>query len=193
MTSKSTPPCCVRLKVSFCEPYHKDPASSTGMPPLFGTAHTDEYLLGFNEFIHDRELKPASESSIRLFDEIIMAKKARGRPGLTASLSRLSTIRQSHGASANSRGLEPPSRSSRMPSYLGDTSDHIWRTASVPLPKGGQFPGDYRSIITRTPARLDKTLMREPRAIQGVPREQRGIRGLLRKQVPSMLATSPPT
>lgn len=148
---------------------------------------------GFNEFIHDREMKPATEPSLRLFDEIIMAKKARGRPGLAAGLSRLSTIRQSHGASANVSSFVPPSRSSKMPSYLGDTSEHIWRTASVPLPKGGQLPDNYRTIITRTPPRLDRSLMREPRAIQGIPREQRGRKGVARKQVPSMLGTTPPT
>lgn len=144
-------------------------------------------LPGFNEFIHDRETHPAAEPSIRLFDEVIMAKKARGRPGLAAGLSRLSTIRQSHGATANASSFSAPSRSGKPPSYLGDTTDHIWRTASVPLPKGN-FPGEYHAIISRTPARLDRALMREPRAIQGVPRmEQRGARGVARKQVPSML------
>lgn len=121
-----------------------------------------------------------------------MAKKARGRTGLTSGLSRLSTIRASHGASSNASGFAPPSRPGKISSYLGDTSDHIWRTASVPLPKGN-FPGDYHAIISRVPARLEKSLMREPRAIQGVPRmEQRGARGLIRKQVPSMLGTTPP-
>ncbi|KAK5997040.1 DENN domain-containing protein [Cladobotryum mycophilum] len=147
----------------------------------------------FNEFIHDREMKLATDDSIRLFDEIIMAKKARGRSGLPSGLSRLSTIRASHGASWS---LTPPNRSGngcKIPTYLADTSEHIWRTASVPLPKGN-FPGEYRTVVTRIPARLDRSLMREPRAIQGVPRmEQRGARGLVRKQVPSMLGTTPPT
>jgi hypothetical protein len=149
-------------------------------------------VTGFNEFIHDREMKPASDPSIRLFDEILMAKKARGRPGLTAGLSRLSTIRQSHGVSVNTSSFNPPSRGAKLQGYLNDTSDHIWRTASVPLPKGN-FPGDYRSVVSRTPSRLEPSYMREPRAIQGVPRaEQRGARGLVRKQVPSMLGTTPP-
>ncbi|KAG9257390.1 AEX-3 domain-containing protein [Emericellopsis atlantica] len=149
---------------------------------------------GFNEFIHDRETKPATEPTIRLFDEVIMAKKARGRPGIAAGLSRLSTIRQSAGASANASGFLAPSRGGKPANYLSDTTEHIWRTASVPMPKGS-FPGDYHAIITRTPARLDRTLMREPRAAQGVQRpEQRGgIRGVLRKQVPSMIGTTPPS
>ncbi|PHH76769.1 hypothetical protein CDD83_4210 [Cordyceps sp. RAO-2017] len=148
----------------------------------------------FNEFIHQRETLAATDPPVRLFDEIIMAKKARGRPGLPSGLSRLSTIRASHGASTNAWNVAPPARSaaSKTPGYLTDTSDHIWRTASVPLPKGN-FPGEYRSVVTRIPSRLDRALMREPRAIQGVPRvEQRGTRGLVRKQVPSMLGTTPP-
>jgi hypothetical protein len=147
----------------------------------------------FNEFIHDRETAAQTEPSIRLFDEIIMAKKARGRPGLPSTLSRLSSIRVSHGASANAFGNAPPRGSSKLSSYLGDVSDHLWRTATVPLPKG-TFPGEYRSVITRIPARLDRSLMREPRSIQGVPRtEHRNSRGLVRKQVPSMLGTTPPS
>ncbi|XP_044724536.1 DENN (AEX-3) domain-containing protein [Hirsutella rhossiliensis] len=148
----------------------------------------------FNEFIHHRETLAPMDPTVRLFDEIIMAKKARGRPGLPSGLSRLSTIRASHGASANAWNMAPPSRSaaSKAPAYLADKSDHIWRTASVPLPKGN-FPGEYRSVVTRVPSRLDRSLMREPRAIQGVPRlEQRGARGLVRKQVPSMLGMTPP-
>ncbi|RDA82386.1 hypothetical protein CP532_1595 [Ophiocordyceps camponoti-leonardi (nom. inval.)] len=149
----------------------------------------------FNEFIGHRETTAATDPSIRLFDEIIMAKKFRGRPGLPSGLSRLSTIRASHGAPANAWNLSAPSRGpgSKAPPYLTDTTDHIWRTASVPLPKGN-FPGEYRSVVTRIPHRLDRALMREPRSIQGVPRaEQRGARGLVRKQVPSMLGTTPPT
>jgi hypothetical protein len=146
---------------------------------------------GFNEFIHERELKPAADPSIRLFDEILVAKKARGRTGITAGLSRLSTIRQSHGVSVSTSSFSPPSRGSKPQGYLHDSTEHIWRTASVPLPKGN-FPGEYRSVVSRTPSRLDRSLMREPRAIQGVPRaEQRGTRGLVRKQVPNMLGTTP--
>lgn len=138
-------------------------------------------------------MKPATDASIRLFDEVIMAKKARGRPGLSAGLSRLSTIRQSHGASATASGFMPPSRGAKVPSYLSDTTEHMWRTASVPIPKGN-FPGEYRAIVTRTPARLDRALMREPRAIQGVPRlDQRGSKSFARKQVPSMLGLTPPS
>lgn len=62
------------------------------------------------------------------------------------------------------------------------------------MPSSTKFnDGDnYRSIVTRVPARLDPALMKEPRAIQGVPRPEQGrVRGLVRKQVASMLG--PPT
>ncbi|GAB1313031.1 AEX-3 domain-containing protein [Madurella fahalii] len=148
----------------------------------------------FNEFIHERERQPASEPSIRLFDEIILAKKARGRPAFSAGLSRLSTLRVSHGVSpglGSFGGLPSSSRPAKIPSYLSDTTDHIWRTASVPVPSA-KFPGDYRSVVTRVPLRLDASLMKEPRAIQGVPRPEQGrVRGLVRKQVASMMG--PPT
>lgn len=139
---------------------------------------------GFNEFVHERERSPPSNPQIRLFDEIILAKKARGRTPM-GTLSRLSTIRVSHGASLGSQNRV--GRQAKVAGYLGDTEDHLWRTASVPLPNA-KFPGDYRAVITRVPAKLDLTLMKEPRAIQGVPRaEQGGRRGLVRKQVPSTL------
>lgn len=149
----------------------------------------------FNEFIHERETHLASHPSVRLFDEIIQAKKARGRPGLASGLSgfsRLSTIRVSHGASSSTSGFAPPAKATNIPFYLLDKSEHIWRTASVPVPNA-KFAGDYRTVITRVPAKLDPSLMKEPRAIQGVPRpEQRGTRGLVRKQVPTLLGTTPP-
>ena len=138
----------------------------------------------FNEFIHERERNPPTHPSIRLFDEIILGKRARGRPALSTGLSRLSTIRASHGASA---GFTPTSRPAKIPSYLSDTSDHIWRTASVPVPSA-KFSGDYRAVVTRIPTKLDPSLMKEPRAIQGVPRPEPGrARGVTRKQVASML------
>ncbi|KAL0470833.1 AEX-3 domain-containing protein [Neurospora intermedia] len=148
----------------------------------------------FNEFIHERERIPPSDPAIRLFDEVILAKKARGRPVFSQGLSRLSTIRASHGVSAFGPSSASAARQNKNPGYLNDTTDHIWRTASVPVPSSTKFnDGDnYRSIVTRVPARLDPTLMKEPRAIQGVPRPEQGrVRGLIRKQVASMLG--PPT
>ncbi|KAL2135634.1 hypothetical protein VTI74DRAFT_7584 [Chaetomium olivicolor] len=141
----------------------------------------------FNEFIHERERHPASDPAIRLFDEIILAKKARGRPAFSAGLSRLSTLRASHGVAPSFNAPSHHSRPAKVPGYLSDTTDHIWRTASVPVPSA-KFQGDYRSVVTRVPLRLDSSLMREPRAIQGVPRPEQGrVKGLVRKQVASML------
>ncbi|KAI1381515.1 DENN-domain-containing protein [Hypoxylon crocopeplum] len=144
----------------------------------------------FNEFIHERETQPAASPGIRLFDEIILAKRARGKTGLSSGLSRLSTIRASHGVSAALPGLQIPSRHGRQPAYLTDTSDHIWRTACVPVPNA-KFQGDYRTVTTRIPTRLDPSLMKEPRAIQGVPRPEQRRRGVVRKQVPSMMLSTP--
>lgn len=150
----------------------------------------------FNEFIHERERQPATDPSIRLFDEIILAKKARGRPAFSAGLSRLSTLRASHGVPPGLGGGLPSAGSQRpakIPGFLSDTTDHIWRTASVPVPSA-KFPGDYRAVVTRVPLRLDPSLMKEPRAIQGVPRppeQGNKLKGLIRKQVASMLG--PPT
>lgn len=150
----------------------------------------------FNEFIHERERKPATHESIKLFDEILAAKKARGRPTLSSGLSRLSVIRASHGASVVGPGLSRNSSrvttsSKANNSYLMDKTDHIWRTASVPVPNGN-FPGDYRQVVSRMPTKLEPSLMREPRTIQGVPRPEQRKRGLVRKQVPSMVGPLPP-
>ncbi|KAG7004706.1 DENN domain-containing protein [Physcia stellaris] len=111
----------------------------------------------FNEFIHERETKPATDPSIVLFDQVILSKKNRGR---TSMFSKSKT------------------------DFLSDTSDHLWRSAAANPPKG-RFPGDYRAIITRIPAKLDPTLMKEPRVIQGVPRIN--TTKAQRKPIPSML------
>ncbi|KFY83813.1 hypothetical protein V500_09883 [Pseudogymnoascus sp. VKM F-4518 (FW-2643)] len=116
----------------------------------------------FNEFIHERETTPASSPSIRLFDEIILAKRNRGF-STSSFFSKAKT------------------------SFLEDRSDHLWRSASVPSPSGA-FKGEYKSVICRMPARLDPELMREPRVIGGVPRVVvNGGKRMGRKAVPSLL------
>ena len=130
-------------------------------------------LLAFNEFIHERETKPGNDPKILLFDQMILSKRNRGR----ASMFSKSKI-----------------------DFISDTSDHLWRSAAATPPKG-RIPGDYRAVITRKPARLDPTLMKEPRALQGVPRIDT-VNARSRKPIPSMLgpggrvnglASSPPT
>jgi len=130
-------------------------------------------LPAFNEFIHERESKSADDPTIKLFDEVILAKRNRGK----SSFFYKSKV-----------------------DFLSDTTDHLWRTASA-TPPNSRFPGDYRSVISRStllpapclnpadnilvPAKLDPTLMKEPRVIQGVPRiPQAKAR---RKPIPSML------
>ncbi|KAL9063092.1 MAG: hypothetical protein Q9157_008429 [Trypethelium eluteriae] len=110
-----------------------------------------------NEFIHERETKRGDDPTIRLFDEIILSKKNRGRTGM---FSKSST------------------------SFLTDTSDHLWRSA-VATPPNARVPGDYRQIVSRIPAKLDPALIKEPRVIQGVPRMRQA--GARRKPIPSML------
>ncbi|KAL8711615.1 MAG: hypothetical protein Q9220_004025 [cf. Caloplaca sp. 1 TL-2023] len=115
----------------------------------------------FNEFIHERELKSANDPSITLFDQIILSKRNRGR--VTSIFSKHKT------------------------DFLSDTSDHLWRSAAATPPQG-KFPGDYTAIITRTPAKLDPNLLKEPRVIQGVPRINPV--NARRKPIPSMLGPS---
>ena len=112
----------------------------------------------FNEFIGEREHKSVNEPTIRLFDEIILAKRNRGR---TSLFSKQST------------------------SYLADKSEHIWRTAAAPS-TSARTPAPEIRVQGRTPATLDQTLMREPRALQGAPQLKK-VKPR-RKQVASMLA-----
>ncbi|KIW05127.1 hypothetical protein, variant 2 [Verruconis gallopava] len=96
----------------------------------------------FNEFIHEVEVTKPDDPAVRLFDQIIISKRNRGR---TSLFSKAST------------------------DFLSDNSEHIWRTAQA-NPPNARFPGDYRQVISRIPAKLDPTLMKEPRVLQGVPR-----------------------
>ncbi|KAK4496397.1 hypothetical protein PRZ48_012377 [Zasmidium cellare] len=117
----------------------------------------------FNEFISERESTRAEDPSIKLFDEIILSKRNRGR---TSLFSKSDT------------------------SFLSDTSDHLWRSAAA-TPPSSRFPGDVRVQSGRTPAKLDPTLMKEPRSIQGAPRLQQAR--TKRKPVASMLGLSSQT
>jgi hypothetical protein len=118
-------------------------------------------LIAFNEFIHEREVAPSNSPGVELFDSIILAKKSRGRTSFFSK--------------------------SKSSTFLEDTSDHLWRSAAVPTPSA-KIPGDYRSVVSRIPAQLDATLMREPRVIQGVPRMDMPGKRVGRKAVPSLLS-----
>ena len=78
--------------------------------------------LGFNQFVYERETKPANDPTVLLFDQVILAKKNRDRRSF---FNKSST------------------------SFLSNTSDHLWRSAAT-TPANSRFPGDYRSIITRS-------------------------------------------
>jgi hypothetical protein len=114
----------------------------------------------FNEFIHERESTRAEDPSIKLFDEIIASKRNRSRTGFF---------------------------SKSTTSFLTDTSDHLWRSASATLP-ASRSPGDVKTSSGRVPAKLDPALMKEPRVVQGVPRLQAAR--TKRKPVASMLGLS---
>jgi hypothetical protein len=111
----------------------------------------------FNEFIHDREAARAEDPSVKLFDEIILSKRNRG-----------------HRSFFNKSSIN----------FLSDTSDHLWRSAAAtPLPS--RAPADNRPVTGRTPGKLDPSLMKEPRSIQGAPNKQQAR--TKRKPVASML------
>lgn len=117
----------------------------------------------FSEFIHEREATRAEDPSIKLFDEIILSKRNRGR----TSLFNKSNV-----------------------SFLTDTSDHLWRSAAA-APPTSRLPSDMSTVLGRMPAKLDPTLMKEPRSIQGAPRI--GQARTKRKPVASMLGLSAQT
>ncbi|KAF1928719.1 dDENN domain-containing protein [Didymella exigua CBS 183.55] len=127
-----------------------------------GYLTTLQQTQAFNEFIHERESISGDDPKIKLFDEVILAKKNRG---------------------ASSYFYKTKA------DFLSDTSDHLWRTAHA-SPPTSRFPGDYRSVVSRIPAKLDITLMKEPRVIQGVPRPQNAK--ARRKPIPSMLSNGVP-
>lgn len=79
-----------------------------------------------------------------------------------------------------------PFSKSSNPGFLEDKSEHLWRSAAVPTPSA-KFPGDYRTVVSRIPAMLDVSLMREPRVIHGVPRIDGPGKRVGRKAVPSLL------
>lgn len=123
---------------------------------------------GLNEFIGERLRTPPDDPAVRLFDEVILSKRARGRPSIFSS-----------------RGSK-----SRAADFLSDRSDHLWRTAAATTPSSRQPAVNSTSSHTlgRAPAQLDPSLLKEPRVMQGVPRAAPG--GAKRKPVPSMIAAS---
>ena len=129
----------------------------------------------FNEFIHQAESKRAEDPTIKLFDEIILAKRNRGRASMFSKSSKFTSFL----AQCILADRPFPDMS-----FLSDTSDHLWRSA-LATAQNSRLPGDYRQIVTRIPAKLDPSLMKEPRANQGAPRVPQAR--TKRKPIPSML------
>ncbi|KAL4929557.1 dDENN domain protein [Aspergillus undulatus] len=130
---------------------------------------------GFNEFISDRErVNPkAKDPRITLFDEIVLSKRNRGRSSIFSGRSQTD--------------------------FLSDTSNHLWRTASAASFAASRtqqnLSGDYTRVVTRAPAKLDTSLMKEPRMIHGAPRVSKTANNARRKPLPKLmngLAISPP-
>ncbi|KAF8544056.1 AEX-3 domain-containing protein [Trichophaea hybrida] len=108
-----------------------------------------EQTQAFSEFIHDRESKKATDPSVKLFDEVILSKKNRGKTGFF-------------------------SRS--KPTYLADTSEHVWRTSSVVINHQLKNNGEQRVSSNRIPAKLDPILLRpsKPATTQAAPPSKGG-------------------
>lgn len=122
----------------------------------------------WNEFIMDREEKPASTPSIALFDAIINAK--RGRAGLLrSSLPGIGLGRKSFASRSVSAGF------SGRQDILSDASSHQWRIVTVPgsserLDLGTAAKGrEYRHIVTRTPAKLEEGLFKQEEKVPDLP------------------------
>ncbi|EGD91483.1 hypothetical protein H112_01288 [Trichophyton rubrum D6] len=121
---------------------------------------------GFNEFISERERakQKSKDPRIILFDEIVLSKRNRGRS--TFFSGRMTT------------------------DFLSDTSNHLWRSASAssfsPTTRK-EIPTslDWKSVVTRVPAKLDPNFMKEPRMIQGAPRISSTVNNSRRKPVGS--------
>lgn len=150
-----------------------------GSTNLYWFCESTNHLLAFNEFISEREhtiSTPISTSSsglsptqisIALFDSIILSKRDRGRlrssvPAITLNRNPFSRLMSSSNPSSE---------------FLWDTSEYLWRTASASTILDRENyrldfgeGRDYLSIIKRIPGKLEESLMREPRMIQGVPR-----------------------
>jgi len=104
-----------------------------------------------------------NDPRVQLFDSVIQSKKSRGRTSFFSS------------------------KSSSKVGFLDDRTDHLWRSAAVPTPSA-KIPGDYRTVVSRIPAQLDVTLMKEPRTIHGVPRVEMPGKRVNRKAIPSLLS-----
>lgn len=96
---------------------------------------------GFDEFIRERETTSSKDPAMRLFDDVILSKRNRGRPGMFSKAPAL---------------------------FIADTSDHLWRSAAASAAGGARSAS--LSGVGRVPAKLDRNLLKEPRVLGGAPR-----------------------
>jgi hypothetical protein len=177
--------------------------------PLNGSSNIP--FAAFNEFVSERERTPPIsttnststafpelipvQSSIALFDAIILSKRDRGRlrPTIpTITLSRHNPFSRLIPASTST----PKSSSSNPTTFLTDTTEHLYRTAAASNTSERETyrvdfgeGRDYRTIVRRVPAKLEQSLMREPRMVSGVPliSERVKERSRARKPLPVLL------
>lgn len=82
-----------------------------------------EQTQAFSEFIHDREAKKPTDPAIKLFDEVILSKKNRGKSGFFSKSSMfLPPIPAGRSLVSHTQVTAT--------NYLQDTSEHTWRTVS---------------------------------------------------------------
>ncbi|KAF8422125.1 AEX-3 domain-containing protein [Tirmania nivea] len=107
---------------------------------------TLEQTQAFSEFIHERESKKATDPQLKLFDEIILSKKNRGKTSFFSS--------------------------KQSTNFLYDTTEHLWRTSTAITPSTSptKMLNEHNLPQNRVPAKLDPLLLREPRVNQGVPK-----------------------
>lgn len=95
----------------------------------------------FNEFVYERESTRSDDSSIKLFDEIILSKRNRGKAAIFSKSGMWST---NACYMAGKKKLTMTDTS-----FLSDKSDHLWRSA-LATAQNSRLPGDYRQIVTRS-------------------------------------------
>jgi hypothetical protein len=156
--------------------------------------------LAFHEFIHEREKHKGDDPQIRLFDQIILSKKNRGaRSHLFFSKASTDFLSDTSNhlwrtASAIYGSAQtvfiPPNGFGGMHSTTNSTSTFGSVSGSGSQASNGVVGqllkgettgprglGDYRTVVSRTPAKLDATLMKEPKVLQGQPRVLRVVGG----------------
>lgn len=155
------------------------------------------------EFISERERTSpkAKDSKMALFDEIVLSKRNRGRTSIFSGRSTtdfLSDTSNHLWRTASATFFAPSSRSQNNLSsdysrvaQRGESS-HTMTYHDNLLPNHDP----HTNQPTTAPAKLDTSLMKEPRMIHGAPRVSKTANTARRKPLPKLmngLAISPPS